>query len=218
MEIEVILPKAALTMRNDIKRWIVHIVIASKLGEKTQKIPKRLPRIILGISSLWGSNACQNCITAKPLAAVCTNKRPQNNSTLAHTDLQTCRFWGKKTYNQADAEASLESNGMNPMGDNHGDFVNISAASIRIFAKDLLKLQEEGKEETDVSYWGSFFSKCYDCILKEKSTEDKGVSIFTVKETLFQIDIFLFGKKLIVAQNRELSKKCSPMGPSPYAL
>lgn len=41
----------------------------------------------------------------------------------------------------------------------------------------------------------------------QKSTENKGTANFTVKEILLQGDKILFGKKLIVPQNRELDNK-----------
>lgn len=41
----------------------------------------------------------------------------------------------------------------------------------------------------------------------QKSTGNKGMANFAVKEILFQASKILFGKKLIVAQNRELNNK-----------
>lgn len=51
----------------------------------------------------------------------------------------------------------------------------------------------------------------------QKSTGNKGMANFAVKEILFQASKILFGKKLIVAQNRELNNK-QMLTNGPYSL
>ena len=51
----------------------------------------------------------------------------------------------------------------------------------------------------------------------QKSTGNKSIANFTIKEIVFQTEKILFGRKLIVAQNRELNNK-EMLANAPYSL
>lgn len=102
----------------------------------------------------------------------------------------------------------------------------LSASRLRptAFAEGLLKMHAAGKEECDVLYWECqpflnvttmFSTRNLKCV--QKSTENKGMANFTVKDILLQGDKMLFGKKLIVPQNRKLDNR-ETLSNEPYSL
>lgn len=159
METEVVLPRPALMMRDNIQVWIIQIV-GSTTAVKSEKIPEGLPRVTSGFDRFqrqWCLSEPCDCLVLG------IKKSTQNNSLSA----QACRHLGFGE--KINPEALLENNRINPI--------------------DLLKKQEAGEEEGDVSYWEwSSSFKCNDHILKkifemcQKSTENKGMPNLTLKE------------------------------------
>jgi len=149
-------------------------------------------------------------------------------SSSGHQDLQRSRI----SKDEADVKAvqeMLESNWMNPFDEGYSDLVSISTGLIAPpdVCKDLLSAQEKGEEAfmrftLKLESGEGFYEPIKRLKLKTFADLQKVTTVKTRdKEVVLKADNRLFGKMILISENRKLDMRdvlSYPLGPKPWSL